>query len=840
MRLVISEKNIAAKRIAEILAVGKPKADKVYTTPVYRFRGADQQDWVSIGLKGHIMSVDFPEGFSKWKLEDLAELVQADVLKAPAEKGIIRSVAKLAKEAGDVIIATDFDREGELIGADVRDIVVKANPKVPVSRVRFSAITKGEIDRAFAEPGVISEDLAQAGEARQDIDLVWGAVLTRYLTLANQLITRRPYGDVLSAGRVQTPTLKILVDRERERQAFVPEAYWTVRGAFRKDAEAGAAEFSAGHATDRFTSEATARAAMDAVAKATSGTIGEVKKATRQQAAPIPFNTTSLMAAAANEGMTPAQTMRVAESLYMDGLLSYPRVDNTVYPASLDLVEILKELAAVPAYHEYAGRLLAAGALKPTRGAKETTDHPPIHPTGAADSDRLDGQALKLYNMVARRFMATLSGPAIVEGTRVDIDVAGERFVAKGDVTVKAGFREIYPYGVKKDDELPALATGESVDFLGADMADKFTQPPARFSQGKLIQEMEKLGLGTKSTRHDIIAGLVERKYAANDPLEPTRKGITVIEALSKYAGRITSPEMTKELEEEMDAITRAADSRVRVVGHSRKLLAEVMDALVPIAREVGETLKTAMDEDAKVGVCPKSGHDLLIKFSPKTRSSFVGCSGYPDCDVTYPLPKNAKYAAVEEMCEVCGSPQVKIIQFKKRPRVMCLSPVCPTKQGPAIMIRKGGCKVCGGDLEVVYSQVGNRYVRCSNYPECKTTYPLPQSGDIEPTEENCEACGAPKVIVHTKKGPWKICIDPECPARPAPTTYGRGRGARAGAAAKKVTPAKKTAAKKAPVAKKKSTTATKATAAKKATPAKKATAKSPARKRTTAKDTDE
>jgi DNA topoisomerase-1 len=799
MRLVISEKNIAAKRIAEILAVGKPKADKVYTTPVYRFRGADQQDWVSIGLKGHIMAVDFPEGLSKWNLDQLEELVQADVLKEPSEKGIIRSVAKLAKEADDVIVATDFDREGELIGADVRDVVVKANPKVPVSRVRFSAITKGEIERAFAEPGLISEDLAQAGEARQDIDLVWGAVLTRYLTLANQLITRRPYGDVLSAGRVQTPTLKLIVDRERERQAFEPVTYWTVRAALRKGEDGGGAEFSAGHATDRFDAEATARAVMDTVADAKTGTVGEVKKAMRQQAAPIPFNTTSLMAAAANEGMTPAQTMRVAESLYMDGLMSYPRVDNTVYPGSLDLTAILKQLSAVPAYHEYAGRLLASGKLTPTRGAKETTDHPPIHPTGAADSDRLDGQALKLYNLVARRFMATLSGPAVIEGTRVDIDVAGERFVAKGDVTVKAGFREIYPYGVKKDDELPALAEGQTVEFLGAQMDEKQTQPPARYSQGKLIQEMEKLGLGTKSTRHDIIQGLLDRKYVVNDPIEPTCKGITVVEALSKYAGRITSPDMTKELEEEMDAIARAADSRIRVVEHSRNLLAGIMSTLVPIAREVGETLKTATDEDAKVGVCPKSGHDLLIKFSPKTRSSFVGCSGYPDCDVTYPLPKNAKYAAVDELCPVCGSPQVKVIQFKKRPRVMCLSPDCPTKKGPEIMIRKGGCRECGGDLIVVYSQVGNRYVRCSNYPECKTTYPLPQSGDIEPTDENCEPCGSPKIIVHTKKGPWKICIDPECPLRVATNGNGKygAKGPRGAAAGKKPAARKSVAATK-------------------------------------------
>jgi DNA topoisomerase-1 len=263
VRLIVSEKNIAAKRIAEILAVGKPATDKVHTTPVYTFR-RDGDDWVSIGLKGHIMAVDFPESvpgpdgdvdLKKWNLASLPTLVAAPILKLPAEKGIIQSLKSLSKKADDVIIATDFDREGELIGADARDIVRSVNKTVPVSRVRFSAITKDEIERAFAEPSEISECLAQAGESRQDIDLVWGATLTRYLTLAHQKSTRRPFGDVLSAGRVQTPTLKLIVDREAERDRFVPEDYWVLKGSF----ESGGEEFTAGHATDRFSTEEAAR-----------------------------------------------------------------------------------------------------------------------------------------------------------------------------------------------------------------------------------------------------------------------------------------------------------------------------------------------------------------------------------------------------------------------------------------------------------------------------------------------------------------------------------------------------------------------------------------------------
>jgi len=846
MNLIISEKNIAARRIAEILAVGKPTADKVYTTPVYRFRRGGE-DWVSIGLKGHIMEVDFApvldeaavrelaaadprvlaggaesvlaaEGgvdLKKWRLETLPVLTRVHVEKVPKEKGIIQSIKNLAKKAEKVIIATDFDREGELIGADARDVVRSVNKDVPVTRVRFSAITKDEIERAFAEEDTLSEELAQAGETRQDIDLIWGAVLTRYLTLALQTQTKRPFGDVLSSGRVQTPTLKLIVDREKEREAFVPEDYWVVRGTFGVSGD----EFIAPHATDRFKSEDAARAVMDAVEGETSATVLSVDRSKRKVQPPTPFNTTALMAAAASEGISPAQTMRIAESLYMSGYMSYPRVDNTVYPPSLDLKGILKSLAEVPFYREHAQKLLGS-PLHPTRGPKETTDHPPIHPTGAADPDKLDPQAWKLYNLVARRFMATLSDAAVVESTKVALDVAGERFQAKGDVVVSPGFRAIYPYGLRKDDHLPTMVDGDTIDFGGAEMEGKQTQPPARYSQGKLIQEMEKLGLGTKATRHDAIQTLYDRKYVQNDPMEPTNKGRTVIDALTKFASEITTPDMTVALDREMDAIANGKSTLPTVVGHSQNALATVVEELLGNVEGIADMLKGAIDEDAKVGICPKSGHDLLIKYSPRNRTYFVGCTGYPECDVTYPLPKNAKYQAVEEKCEVCGSPQVRIIQFKKRPRVMCLSPDCPTKKGPEIMIAKGGCpaKDCGGDLRVVYSAVGSRYVRCTNYETCKTAYPLPQQGEVEPTDELCE-CGVPKVIVHTKKGPWKICIDPDCAHKPDRGAGRRGAGGRAGGA-RKSTAAKKPATKK--------TAAKKPAAKKPAAPKKPSTRKKP------------
>ncbi|MFR5194309.1 MAG: DNA topoisomerase I [Eggerthella lenta] len=702
MKLVVTEKNDAAQKIADLLGVKKPKADKVYSTPVYRF-DVDGEEWVTIGLRGHILEPDFaptmvykkrggwqgitedgealpaqlPASLPKppfkkkkpftedgvelksWKMDALPYLVYAPINKLPKEKEIIRSLKNLAKKADSVIIATDFDREGELIGSDALSCIQEVNPTAPVSRARYSAFTKEEITHAFDNLVELDVNLASAGASRQDIDLIWGAVLTRYLTL----VKFAGYGNVRSSGRVQTPTLALVVARERERLAFVPEDYWVIRGAFGADPDS----FEAPHATARFKAEAEAQAVMAHVEGATRATVASVEKKKRTVQPPAPFNTTSLMAAASAEGLSPARTMRIAESLYMDGYISYPRVDNTVYPSSLDLADTVKAISGNPAYAPYCKELLAKGKLTATRGKKETTDHPPIYPTAKATPDDLAPADYKLYNLIARRFLATLSEAAVIEGTKVTLDVNAEPFVAKGDVLVKPGYRAIYPYGLKKDEQLPALSEGETVAFNGAVCTKKQTEPPARYSQGKLVQEMEKLGLGTKSTRHAIIERLYAVKYCVNDPIEPSQLGMAVCDALDKFAPHITHPEMTAELEEEMDNIAEGRTTKAQVVDTSRNLLSEQLASLLPHSEEVKEALADAVAADAYVGPCPKCGKDLQLRASQKTRSMFIGCAGWPDCDVTYPLPKG-KVEAVPEPCPTCGMPQVKVTAFRATP----------------------------------------------------------------------------------------------------------------------------------------------------------------------------
>lgn len=839
VKLVVTEKNDAAQKIADLLGVKKPKADKVYSTPVYRF-DVDGEEWVTIGLRGHILEPDFTptmvykkrggwqgvteEGetypaelpatlpkppFKKkkpftedgvelktWKMDALPYLVYAPIKKLPKEKEIIRSLKNLAKKADSIIIATDFDREGELIGSDALSCIQEVNATAPVSRARYSAFTKEEITHAFSNLVELDTNLASAGASRQDIDLIWGAVLTRYLTL----VKFAGYGNVRSSGRVQTPTLALIVAKERERLAFIPEDYWVIRGAFGTDPDA----FEAPHATARFKVEAEALAAMAHVEGATSATVSSVEKKKRTVQPPAPFNTTSLMAAASSEGLSPARTMRIAESLYMDGYISYPRVDNTVYPSSLDLADTVKAISGNPAYAPYCKELLAKDKLTATRGKKETTDHPPIYPTAKATPDDLAPADYKLYNLIARRFLATLSEAAVIEGTKVTLDVNAEPFVAKGDVLVKPGYRAIYPYGLKKDEQLPALSEGEQIAFGGATCTKKQTEPPARYSQGKLIQEMEKLGLGTKSTRHSIIERLYAVKYCVNDPIEPSQLGMAVCDALDKFAPHITHPEMTAELEEEMDNIADGRTTKVEVVTTSRNLLSEQLASLLPHSEEVKDALADAVAADAYVGPCPKCGKDLQLRASQKTRSMFIGCSGWPDCDVTYPLPKG-KVEAVPEPCPTCGMPQVKVTAFRSKPRTICIDPHCATNKEPDVVVGEcPACKAAGKTAKLIAQKnprTLKRFIRCENYDECNTGYPLPQYGALTATEEVCEHCGAPMVIVTTARGPWKLCPNFDCPGKEQKEDAKDAKGTAKKPAAKKA-PAKKAPAKKAPAKK--------------------------------------
>jgi DNA topoisomerase-1 len=245
---------------------------------------------------------------------------------------------------------------------------------------------------------------------------------------------------------------------------------------------------------------------------------------------------------------------------------------------------------------------------------------------------------------------------------------------------VKEGWLKFYHYNRKKDEEIPAVHKGQQLILVQPILEEKETQPPARYTQGKLIQRMEKLGLGTKATRHEIIKNLYDRGYIHGDPITPTETGVAVVEALKKYAERITTPEMTAELERDMDSIVEGKVDREKVVNVSREMLTSIMELLKGKRGEVGREIREGIREDKVIGSCPNCGGPLKIIRSKRSRKRFVGCSNYPDCKTSYPLPQNGEVIPLQEKCEFCASPKVKIVSNRSRPWIICINFACAGK----------------------------------------------------------------------------------------------------------------------------------------------------------------
>lgn len=698
MKLIVTEKNQTASRIADILSRGKATREGGPRSTVYAYN-EDGDEVKCLGLRGHILQIDFPDEYRRWQEVEPRSLLDAEIIKSPKEKALASILKSLAKDADSVVIATDYDREGELIGADAQGLIKQVNPGVQLYRARFSALTSAEIREAFANPDQLDENLARAGEARQEIDLIWGAALTRFISLATTRLGQK----FLSVGRVQSPTLALIVDREREILAFVPEDFWVVKALL----EHGGETFAAQHAAERFTREEEARAAFDHIGE--TGTVIEVRTKERSISPPPPFNTTGFLTAASSIRIPPARAMDVAESLYMRGFISYPRVDNTVFPKTMSMREILESIRGSDVVGPLASELLARGDLTPTRGKKFATDHPPIHPTDSASRGGLSDLEWKVYELVARRFLAVLSEAALARSTRVDLDLGGEPFVARGDVIESEGFLKYYPYSRKKDEELPRLEAGDVVKVVEKDFDARQTQPPARYSQGRLIEKMEELGLGTKSTRHSIIQGLTERGYVFGSALKPSETGIAVVGALERHANLVTTPDMTSRLEKDMDSIVEGEQTLESVVDESRQILAGILDVMESEKDAISSEIRAGIKGDLTLGACPACAGEMRITKSMKTGKRFAGCGNYPECETTYPLPQNGMIVATGETCEQCGSLRIRVLSKGRRPWDLCLDPDCPSKPPPSTSAKRASGRKPAGKKAAAKKPAGRK-----------------------------------------------------------------------------------------------------------------------------------
>jgi DNA topoisomerase-1 len=666
MHLIICEKQKAAQRIATILSSGKANRNFFNRVAVYDFSTTKNEKYKIVGLKGHIINLDFPKEFARWSKLNLTDLVQIKPIKKIKEWNIVNVIKKIAKEIESVIIATDYDREGELIGVEGLDIIRDLNPEISIKRARFSALTGQEIHRAFKNLTEVDYNLSSAANSRQIIDLKWGAVLTRFISLASNQTGR----DFLSAGRVQSPTLALIVDRENEINDFDPKPYWLILAHLKKERK-----FIASHHSDKFWDQEKAKKIFEKIkdekfAKTVSLSTKEVN-----EYPPAPFNTTSFLRAATSLKISASKVMSIAEELYTNGLISYPRTDNTVYPRSLNLRKILEMFKDSPFSNE-ASEILNQDRIYPSAGKITSTDHPPIHPVGVAKEGELKPPQWKIYELIVRRFFATLAPKAIAKVTDADFEIKSEPFKANGYEYIEKGWLRYYTYFENKEKFLPPLVEGEEVEIENIEMPRKETLPPKRYSQGSLIQEMDKLGLGTKSTRHEIIQKLYNRGYIEQSIPVPTLIGSAVILALENYATRITQSEMTSTLEKDMDEIANGKKKMEEVVQESEEMLEEILKTLNVNMEKIGKSIQLALQSQNVMGICKLCKSELVIRKSFRGKR-FIGCSNYPKCKNSYPLPQNGKILANGDNCEYCGSPIIEMISMKKKKIKTCVNMDC-------------------------------------------------------------------------------------------------------------------------------------------------------------------
>lgn len=684
--VIIAEKPDAAKRITNALAEeGVETKRSSYNVTYYEFKRAGKR-YLVVPAVGHLFNLKqkgkgwtYPVYDSEW-----IPSYKAKKEDSFSEK-YFKTIEAVTEEGEDYIVACDLDEEGSLIGANIVKFICKADN---AKRMNFSTLTKSDLIEAFEEmsPG-LDFNLIEAGESRHRLDWLYGVNITRALTLA--LNNQANLGfQVISAGRVQTPTLKLLLEREKEIREFDPTPYWQIR----LKATIRGEELSAFHVEGKFWEEQKAKEIFRRC-RGVPPKISKIKRRKYRQKPPIPFNLTKLQTEAYRFfGYAPNKTLNIAEELYRKGFISYPRTSSQKLPAKIGYRKILKALTNLGQYEHLAGELLGREDLHPREGKKSDPAHVAIYPTHEPPKPlkkKLTSRQKKVYDLIVRRFLATFAESALRESMKVIMDVKDEKFQIKGRRTLRKNWHRFYaPYVGFKETVLPELSEGETLTPQIIELLDKETQPPSRYTSASLVKLMDEKGLGTRATRSKISKILFERGYLRGNSIKVTRLGEAVIDLLEEYCPKITSIELTREFEQKIEKVREGKLNKENVLAEAKQVLQKVLQKFKEKEEEIGKKLATSFKEAQKaksyLGECPECGNELRIIHSKKTHKRFVGCTGFFKgvCDFSAPLPQKGRIQPIDTKCKYCGYPMVMVMRKgNKKPWFLCLNPDCPAKE---------------------------------------------------------------------------------------------------------------------------------------------------------------
>lgn len=681
---MVAEKPDAMRRIAESLADKNSLKKKVSDKNVawYEFTRNGKKHAIVCAV-GHLFNLNpakkggwtYPIFEAEWKPS-----FQVRKESAFSEK-YFKVVENTAKEASDYIVCCDYDTEGSVIGWNVLRFIGNANDG---KRMKFSTLTKDELIDSYEKMSQhLDFNQIEMGLTRHQLDWLWGINTTRALTLAMKSQAERGFA-ILSSGRVQSPTLAMLLKKELEIRKFKPKPYWQLEMMCKTDGT----EMVAGYEKDKIWDENEAKKVL-AACEGEDGMVKKITKRKYKQKPPVPFNTTDLQSEAyAQFKYSPRQTLSVAEALYQAGMISYPRSSSQKLPPSINYQKILNVLGQIKEYSEFVKELLAKKELKPNEGKREDPAHPAVYPTFEVPKKKLTGPQKNLYDLIARRFLSVFGEEALRESMNVAIDVNGNKFNVVGRRTIEEGWTKYYSkYLAFEEQILPELKEGQKVKVIKIDMLAKETQPPGRYSQGSIVKEMEERNIGTRATRAEILQTLYDRGYVVGKSIQVTKLGETVTMVLKEFCPRIISEKLTMHFEEEMEKVFQEKKKREEVVEEAENVLTKILKDFKRNESKIGKKLLKGFVEARKnartLGTCPncKTG-ELRIVYSRRTRKRFVGCSSYPNCKTGFPLPQAGNITALNRECPECKLPMIQVWRKGKRPFRMCINHKCKTKDG--------------------------------------------------------------------------------------------------------------------------------------------------------------
>ncbi|MFO7602742.1 MAG: type I DNA topoisomerase [Gammaproteobacteria bacterium] len=685
----------------------------------------------------------------------------------------VDTIAKAMKKADVLYLATDPDREGEAISWHLYEILKDkgALKDKTVGRVTFHEITKRAINEAIEHPQQLSQDMINAQLARRALDYLVGFNLSPLLW---KKIRRG-----LSAGRVQSPALRMIVEREMEIEKFKPREYWTVEAEVESDKQPFSAKLVqyAGKKLSQFTlnnEKKAAQAEKDLNAAAQGKLhISKVEKKQRKRNPAAPFTTSTLQQEASRKlGFTAKKTMMVAQQLYEGidlggetvGLITYMRTDSVTLAN-----DALEEIRGYIADKFGQDNVPDEPRIFKTKAKNAQEAHEAIRPTSvnhepAAIKSHLSKDQSRLYDLIWKRTVASQMIHATLDTVAVDLN-AGEQhmFRANGSTLVIPGFMAVYQEGKddSKDDDsdhlLPPLKEGDSVDLLKVKPEQHFTEPPPRYTEASLVKSLEEHGIGRPSTYASIISTLQSREYVEMDKKRfmPTDVGRIVNKFLTEHFTQYVDYDFTANMEDELDAIARGEEDWVPMMHKfwkPFKALVEDKDANV----DRKDVTHEALEEK-----CPKCGGSLAIRLGRRGR--FIGCDNYPECDYTRNVndDADAEPETVDRKCPQCesdliirhgkygkfigcsGYPDCRYIEPLEKPKDMGV--VCPECKKGSMLERK--------------SRRGKIFYSCEHYPTCK--YAVWN----QPVNEKCPDCGWPMLTLKTTKrhGTQKVCPQDDC-----------------------------------------------------------------------------